>query len=84
MRTRKLILVSANRHTEPYPVYPLGISYLNSYLSREMPEVEVYVFDFLMSSYEEYIEKLNEICPDYAGISLRNIDDVNIIKRKVS
>ncbi len=41
MGNKKLILVSANRHTEPYPVYPLGISYLSSYLAREMPDLEI-------------------------------------------
>jgi len=82
MGISKLILVSANRHTEPYPVYPLGISYLSSYLSREIPDIEIFIFDFMIHSYEDYIVKLKEICPDYAGISLRNIDDVNIYKKE--
>lgn len=82
MINRKLILVSANRHTEPYPVYPLGISYLSSYLTREMPDLEISIFDFMTGSYDDYIAKLREIKPDYAGISFRNIDDVNIYKKE--
>ncbi len=78
MENRKLILVSANRHTEPYPVYPLGISYLSSWLAREMPDLKIYIFDFMTGSQDDYIRILKEICPDYAGISFRNIDDVNI------
>jgi radical SAM superfamily enzyme YgiQ (UPF0313 family) len=82
MRSKKLMLVSANRHTEPYPVYPLGISYLNSFLARQMPSLEIIIFDFMTGSNEEYIQQLKEIRPDYVCISLRNIDDVNIYKQE--
>jgi hypothetical protein len=56
MGNKKLILVSANRYAEPYPVYPLGISYLSSFLSREIPELEIHIFDFMTGSYENYIK----------------------------
>ncbi len=82
MESRKLLLVSANRHTEPYPVYPLGISYLSSYLSNTMPGLEIFIFDFMLHSYEEYNSLLKELSPDYAGISFRNIDDVNIYRKE--
>jgi len=82
MGNKKLLLVSANRHAEPYPVYPLGISYLRSYLNMEMPRLDIIVFDFITSSYEEYVNVLKEIQPDYVGISFRNIDDVNIYKKE--
>jgi radical SAM superfamily enzyme YgiQ (UPF0313 family) len=82
MSSKKLILVSANRCTEPNPVYPLGISYLKSYLSRQMPELEIYIFDLMIGTNEEYIRFLKNIKPDYVGISLRNIDDVNIYKQE--
>ena len=82
MTGKKLILVSANRHKEPYPVYPLGISYLSSHLTHEMPDLEIHIFDFMTGSHDEYIAKLREIRPDYAGISFRNIDDVNIYKKE--
>ncbi len=36
----------------------------------------------MTGSYDDYIRKLKEICPDYAGISFRNIDDVNIYKKE--
>ncbi len=82
MRNKKLILVSANRHKEPYPVYPLGISYLKSFLASTMPDLETYIFDFMTGSDEEYIQYLTAIRPDYVGVSLRNIDDVNIYKQE--
>lgn len=82
MKNKKLILVSANRHAEPYPVYPLGISYLSSYLSQNMPDLEIHVYDFMSGSYDDYAGKLREIKPDFTGISFRNIDDVNIYRKE--
>ena len=82
MSSKKLIFVSANRHTEPYPVYPLGISYLHSFLAIHMPSVEISIFDFLTGSNEEYIQQLQKTAPDYVCISLRNIDDVNIYRQE--
>lgn len=82
MSIKKLMLVSANRHAEPYPVYPLGISYLNTHLSGEIPEIEIDVIDLMLICDEEYILRLKEFQPDFVGISLRNIDDVNIYKKE--
>ena len=82
MRGKKMILVSANRYTVPYPVYPLGISYLKAYLAEQMPSLEIHIFDFMTGSSEDYARLLTGIQPDYVGISLRNIDDVNIYKQE--
>lgn len=82
MSNRRLLLVSANRFTVPYPVYPLGISYLKAYLNETMPSLKVDVFDFMTGSFEDYIKLLHEIKPDFTGISLRNIDDVNIYRQE--
>jgi radical SAM superfamily enzyme YgiQ (UPF0313 family) len=82
MRNKKMILVSANRHKEPYPVYPLGISYLCSFLTANMPDLETYLFDFMTGSDDDYIQFLKNIRPDFVGISLRNIDDVNIYRQE--
>ncbi len=82
MGGKRLLLVSANRHTEPYPVYPLAISYLSSYMAREMPDLQVYVVDLMTSSYDDLAHRLKELKPHYTGVSLRNIDDVNIYKKE--
>jgi radical SAM superfamily enzyme YgiQ (UPF0313 family) len=82
MKNKKMILVSANRHKEPYPVYPLGISYLSSFLAENMPDLKTYLFDFMTGSADDYIQFLKKIRPDYVGISLRNIDDVNIYRKE--
>ncbi len=81
-KSRKLILVSANRHEDPYPVYPIGVSYLASFLKTNKPDIEITLFDFMTSSFEDYISLLQERKPDYVGISLRNIDDVNIYRQE--
>jgi radical SAM superfamily enzyme YgiQ (UPF0313 family) len=78
----RLLLVSANRHADPYPVYPLGISCLTSYLSAEYPYLEIRIYDMLTGSYNELASLLREYNPDYTGISLRNIDDVNFYKKE--
>ncbi|MDR1675462.1 MAG: cobalamin-dependent protein, partial [Tannerella sp.] len=70
-----IALVSANNHRIPYPVYPLGISYLTSYLATYLPEYGVKVFDFNLgtcNSFADFLER-NEF--DLVGISLRNFDD---------
>ncbi len=82
MNSKKILLVSANRHADPYPVYPLGISYLSSFLRSARPGSEVILFDFMTGSFEEYSMLIRESRPDYIGISLRNIDDVNIYKKE--
>lgn len=82
MGNKKFLLVSANRFTAPYPVYPLGISYLKAFLNEVMPSLKVYTFDFMTGSFDDYIKLLCEINPDYTGISLRNIDDVNIYRKE--
>jgi len=79
MIKRKLLLVSANRFAVPYPVYPIGLSYLHSYLSSRIPQFDITLFDFNFHSLEAFKDYLRSEQPDYTGISLRNIDDVDSI-----
>lgn len=82
MPKRKLLLVSANRLAVPYPVYPIGISYLSCYLETRLPEFDIRVFDFNLNSGNAFIETLNDFQPDFTGISFRNIDDVDSYSKK--
>ena len=79
---KKILLVSANQLAVPYPVYPLGISYLKTYLKNNLPDYEILTFDFLDNNYENFKKAVLDIKPDYIGISLRNIDDVNIYRKE--
>ncbi|MDD3875252.1 MAG: radical SAM protein [Bacteroidales bacterium] len=75
---RKLLLVSANQMKAPYPVYPLGVSYLYAYLNTHLENFEIKIFDFIDKNEDDYISFLRKYKPDYVGVSLRNIDDVNV------
>ncbi|MFC2102227.1 lipid biosynthesis B12-binding/radical SAM protein [Bacteroidota bacterium] len=82
MTSKKLLLVSPNRFAVPYPVYPLGISYLLSYLQSRLENVEIAVFDLNMHSEKEFSEYLKYYNPDFTGVSLRNVDDVSSMSRE--
>jgi radical SAM superfamily enzyme YgiQ (UPF0313 family) len=75
--SKKLLLVSANSFAVPYPVYPIGLSYLYSYLAPRLDGFEIRIFDFNLRNSEDLVHVLKEFNPDYTGISLRNVDDVN-------
>ena len=77
---RRILLVSANRHREPYPVYPLGLSYLKSYLRRRMPHYEVLLFDCNLGSVAQLEEFIRREQPDMVGVSLRNVDGANSLR----
>jgi len=82
MQKKKLLFVSANRYTNPYPVYPLGISYLSTYLRERLPHYEIKTFDFNLNAREAFVEMIAGFAPDYIGLSLRNIDDVNFYSQE--
>ena len=82
MPKRKLLLVSANRLAIPFPVYPIGISYLFCYLETRLPEFDIRIFDFNLNSGTAFIETLREFQPDYTGISFRNVDDIDSYSKK--
>jgi len=70
-------LLSSNTTTEPYPVYPIGMAIIASAL--EFDGHTVFQFDFLASgqSESELLLELSRFRPDYIGISIRNIDNVD-------
>lgn len=78
----KLLLVSANQLDVPYAVYPLGISYLLSYLSLNLPHYDIQTFDFINKNYSDYRNYLNKFKPDFTAVSLRNVDNVNFLNSK--
>ena len=78
--TFHLVLISANQWKKPYPVYPLGVSYLASYLREKLPWLKVTLLDVNQPQFE--INTINDIQPDLIGLSLRNIDDVDSINQQ--
>jgi len=79
---KKLLLVSANQYTVPYPVYPLGLAYIKTYLESKLDNFEIRLFDFVGKNENDFIQYLQEYRPEYVGVSFRNIDDVNIYKKE--
>lgn len=78
---KTILLVSANRHCVPYPVYPLGVSYLQAYLSQKLKEFNIEILDCNFHSNEELAERVANLQPSYVGISLRNVDGANSLDR---
>jgi lipid biosynthesis B12-binding/radical SAM protein len=78
----KVLLISANVTLSPYPVYPLGVSMVAAALKRAGHEV--LQADFLMGncSLDEIAREAVEFKPDLVGISVRNIDNVNLMNEK--
>ena len=75
---KNILLVSANKYTVPYPVYPLGITYLYTYLTKRLTDHYIRIFDFNFQSVSDFTALLESEKFDLVGVSLRNIDDTNI------
>jgi len=73
----KILLISANRLCVPYPVYPIGLSYIAAYLEKNLPGFDIELFDLNLKTEEELRTSLLNSKPDYIGISFRNIDDIH-------
>lgn len=73
----RVLMIASNIFAYPYPVYPLGMSIVSAALSEKGHSVRQ--FDFLEQngSEESLRETIKEFSPDYIGISIRNIDDVD-------
>jgi radical SAM superfamily enzyme YgiQ (UPF0313 family) len=79
---KKILLISANQLHDPYPIYPIGISYLTTYLKKYLPQFEVLAFDMNQGTLEELAGLLITQQPDYVGVSMRNIDGANSFDQK--
>ena len=74
-----ILLISSNIACTPYAIYPLGLSMVAAALSKAGHEV--HQFDFLQHnrSLEDLSNEINNISPDVIGLSIRNIDNVNLL-----
>ena len=69
----KILLVSPNTLTNPYPVYPLGLDYVAGSIA---PEHEVRLADLNTLSLADLDAILLTFKPDIIGLSCRNIDNM--------
>ncbi len=76
----KVLLISANTLTTPYPVYPLGLDHVADALSDEH---DVKIADInAMGDIEQLSQIIDSFAPDVVGMSLRNIDNTDQTDQK--
>jgi len=73
----KILLISANRERSPYPVFPIGLSYLAGPLQEAGHELAVLDLCFEQDSDSVIVENLTNFKPGLVVISIRNIDNVS-------
>ncbi|MBL0308276.1 MAG: radical SAM protein [Bacteroidetes bacterium] len=74
---QNILLISLNQFDKPYPVYPIGLSYLSTYLKERLSQYTIEMFDIYLDDFERLELAISELQPKYIGISLRNVDDSN-------
>ncbi|HIJ81847.1 MAG TPA: radical SAM protein [Desulfuromonadales bacterium] len=72
----KILLISANRERSPYPVFPIGLSYLAGPLSREGHQLAVLDLCFEKNPEQAVLSLLESFAPALVAISIRNVDNV--------
>jgi radical SAM superfamily enzyme YgiQ (UPF0313 family) len=71
-----VLLISANRERTPYPVFPIGLSYLAGPLTDAGHRLEALDLCFADDPAEAVREALDRFVPGAVVISIRNIDNV--------
>lgn len=62
----------------PYPVYPLGLDYVQGALCKSY---ETHVVDMnALSDNSDLADEIRKFAPDYVGLSIRNIDNTDTVK----
>jgi radical SAM superfamily enzyme YgiQ (UPF0313 family) len=69
----RVLLINLNSYDQPYPVYPLGIAYVDGALREAGHETRVWDARMTKQSLEETIAAF---APQVVGVSMRNIDNV--------
>jgi len=73
----RVLLVSTNLFANPYPVYPLGMAVIASALGARGHVVRQFDFKVEDQAEDKLKKELAEFTPDFVGISIRNIDNVD-------
>ncbi len=75
----RILLLSTNTFSEPYSVYPLGMSVISGALTAAGHEVRQ--FDPMVCGkekcYKLLTELIQEFCPGAIGVSIRNLDNMD-------
>ena len=71
----KILLISPNTHTTPYPVYPIGLDYVAGALGKQH---QVKIADLNILERDALKQRIMKFSPDIIGLSLRNVDNTEI------
>ena len=69
----RVLLVNLNSYDQPYPVYPLGLSYIDGALRQAGHVTETWDARMTAESLEERVARFR---PEFIGLSMRNVDNV--------
>jgi radical SAM superfamily enzyme YgiQ (UPF0313 family) len=69
----RILLVNANRTCQPYPVFPLGMAYINAVLLQHGHATH---WHDPLAGDPPLAKVIADFRPDVVGVSLRNVDDV--------
>lgn len=72
----KVLLISVNNETDPYPVAPIGAAYIATALNNKRHDVHILDLCFVENDFLATGDILKEFLPDVIGISIRNIDNL--------
>jgi lipid biosynthesis B12-binding/radical SAM protein len=78
----KILLISSNTAVTPYPIYPLGVSIVAKALTEAGHEVKQFDFLQINHSLDALKEEVRNFNPGLTGISIRNIDNVNLLNEQ--
>lgn len=76
---KKVLLINTNSEKVPYPVPPLGLSLVARKIEKTF---EVTFYDAATNKLQDLKHFLDQLNPDYIGISIRNIDNT-VMDRQV-
>jgi len=79
----RILLISSNTTTEPLPVYPLGMALIASSLKQGGHAVKQ--LDLLLNHENNpsfVTHSISQFNPDFIGISIRNIDNVDSLSQE--
>ena len=75
----RILLIGGNNCDQPYPVFPLGIAHIDTALRRAGHTTRIHDTQASQGPLERVLAEFN---PDVVGISLRNVDDVQLLSRE--
>jgi len=78
----KILLIASNTATTPYPVYPLGLSMVARALIDAGHNVKQLDYLEQEKSLSAIKAETKDFLPDIVGISIRNIDNVNLVNEQ--